>query len=114
VAPTTVSLVAAEITYGSDGTVTVTVSGPAGAPTPTGGVTLAVDGGTAQSHTLSAQGTATFAISQPSAGSHSLSASYASDGNFAAGSASGTLLVDPVATTTTISAASITYGGSGP
>src|SRR5439155_4641244 len=49
----------------------------------------------------------------PSAGDHSLSASYAEQGNFAASGSPGTLHVNAAATTTAISAPTITYNANG-
>src|SRR5439155_1488262 len=96
----------------------VTVSMTSTAGTVTGNVSLSVDGGTAASKALSS-GSATFsntdipALASPSAGDHTLSASYAAQGNFGAGSATGTLHVNPAATTASISAPTITYNANG-
>ena len=109
-AATAASISAPEITYNSDGSVTVTVSSTAG--TPTGSVQLSVDGGTATSQAMN-DGSATFTLTSPSAGSHSLSASYAAQGNFAASTATGTLQVDQAATSSSISAPEITYNSDG-
>jgi len=108
--PTTVSLSAPVVTYGADGSVTVTVSSAAG--TPTGDVSLSVDGGTPMTQTL-AGGSTTFTILSPSVGTHTLNAAYAEQGNFGASSASGTLGVGVGATAMTLSAPTITYGANG-
>jgi hypothetical protein len=109
-APTNVSLSAPTVTYNANGVVTLTVSPQQpGVPTVTGNVTLSVDGGPSQSAALNASGQATFTLTSPSAGSHALSASYAAQGNYAAGAASGSLTVNQAATTLTLSAPTITY-----
>ena len=68
----------------------MTVGSSAG--TPTGSVSLAVDGSSAVSASLSS-GQAQFTVTGLSVGSHSLRATYASQGNFAASSATGILQV---------------------
>ena len=100
------------MTYNGDGTVTLTV-GTSGAPTPTGLVTLSVDGGTAQPATLDALGTATFAVSSPPAGDHTLHAVYAAQGNYAGSSADSLLHVNPATTAMAISAPTVTYNSDG-
>src|SRR5437773_468293 len=82
--PTMTSISAPAVTYNADGTVTVTVTSPAG--TPGGTISLTVDGGTPLSEPLS-NGSATFTITGLNAGDHNLSASYATHGDFAGGSA---------------------------
>jgi predicted small lipoprotein YifL len=109
-APTTMTLSAPAVTYGENGIVTVTV-GSAG-ETPTGNVSLSVDGGAATTQEL-INGSSTFTIPSPSAGSHTLDATYAAQGNFGASSASGTLGVGVGATTMTLEAPAVTYGGNG-
>ena len=108
--PTTMSLSAPGVTYGANGIVTVTVSSATG--TPTGNVSLSVDGGTAAVQDLIG-GSAAFTIPSPSEGTHTLNAAYAAQGNFGASSASGTLGVGPGATTMTLSAPTVTYGANG-
>jgi predicted small lipoprotein YifL len=108
--PTTMSLSAPGVTYGANGIVTVTVSSAAG--TPTGNVSLSVDGGTAVVQDLTG-GSTTFTIPSPSAGTHTLNAEYAAQGNFEASSASGTLVVGVGATTMSLSAPGVTYGANG-
>ncbi len=83
-ASTTTSIAAPTVTYPANATITVTVSSTAG--TPTGNVSLTVDGGTPLSQALT-NGIATFTLTSPTGGSHGLSASYAAQGNFAASSA---------------------------
>ncbi len=112
VGATTMTLTAPAVTYGKDGSVTVTVSSAAG--TPTGDVSLIVDNGTPITITQTlAGGSTTFTISSPSAGSYNLSAAYAAQGNFGASSAPGTLIVIPAATTTMITAPVVTDGADG-
>ena len=113
---TTTSISAPTITYDANASVTVTVSATAG--TPTGNVTLAVDGGIPVSKSLLG-GSATFtstdipALASPNAGDHSLSANYAAQGNFAASSATGNLHVNKASSTTTVTfeAGPYTYRG---
>jgi hypothetical protein len=111
-APTTVSIAAPTVTYNGNGTVTLTV-GTSGAPTPSGTVTLSVDGGAEQSATLAADGTAVFTLTSPSAGDHTLHAAYAMQGNYGGSSADGMLHVDPAATSIVVSAPTVTYNADG-
>src|SRR5262249_4752327 len=78
------------LTYNANSSVTVTVTSPAG--TPTGNVSLTLDGGTPVAQALSG-GSATFTLTSPFAGFHLLSASYAVQGNFAASTATGTIFL---------------------
>ena len=109
--PTTLSVRAPSITYGSSATISVNVTADSG--TPTGDVTLTVDAGTALSAPL-ASGTASFTASALAAGTHQLSASYAAQGNYAAGTASGTLMVAQAPLTVTATDASRAYGAPNP
>lgn len=108
---TSTSLDAPPITYNANGVVTVTVS--ATEATPTGVVTLSVDGGAPITQTLAPvpsstppKAAATFTLTAPCAGAHTLSASYVEQGNFTASSANGTLNVNQASTTTTLSSSS--------
>src|SRR5262249_40101501 len=92
---TTASISAPPVTYGSNATVTVTVSSPSGVPA--GSVTLTVDGGAGVTQTLNGSGIATFTLTNPTAGDHSLSASYAGAGWYSSSSATGSQHVDPKA-----------------
>jgi hypothetical protein len=83
-------------TYGQHSLVTVTVA--AGSLTPTGDVSLSVDGGTPMTHALGSNGRYTFDVGVLGAGQHSLAASFAAQGNFAASSNTGTLSVNKAAT----------------
>ena len=107
---TAMSLTAPAVTYGADGSVTVTVS--AGSLIPTGNVSLIVDNGTATTQGL-INGSTTFTIHGLSADSHTLNAVYAAQGAFGTSSASGTLIVHQAATTTTITAPTVTFGAHG-
>jgi hypothetical protein len=104
------------VTYGSNGSVMVTVS--SGAGTPTGSVTLIVDSGMPSQVTLAqglVNGSTTFTIVNPSAGTHTLNASYAQQGNFGASSASGVnLTVTARPLTITAAAKTKVYGASDP
>jgi len=106
-AATTTSITAPAIFYGANGSVTVSVAPTSGSATPTGDISLSVDGGTAVSRTLVA-GSYTFtstdiaALATPNAGGHSLSASYAGAAGFVASSAIGTLTVKRAPTVTTV------------
>ncbi len=107
---TTTTINAPGVTFGSNGVVTVLVSCVSG--TPIGNVALSVDGGAATTQALS-NGSAVFTITKPSVGSHTLSATYAAQGNFQGSANTGTLTVGQGATTTTISAPTVTYGANG-
>ena len=114
---TTVS--APTITYGQNGTVTVTVTAPYA--TPTDAVSLTVAGAASVSETGTATGisngqfyrTDTFSVTGLGAGSHNLSVSYSASTDFQTSSASGSLTVNADATATTASAPTITYGQNG-
>jgi hypothetical protein len=90
-ASTTISIAAPTVTYPSDGAVTVTVSSATG--TPSGYVTLSVNGGTPVAAAL-AGGSASYLIPNPNAGSYTLAATYPPQGNYAASSATATLTVN--------------------
>ncbi len=114
-APTSVSINAPQITYNADGTITVAVSAANGVPTPSGSVTLTVDGESADAQTvvLDNNGQAAFTLISPSADDHSLSASYAPTSNYAATSSTGSLHVNAAPTSVGISAPTITYNSDG-
>jgi hypothetical protein len=88
--PTTTTISAPMAVIPNNATVTVTVS--ASGATPTGSVSLIVDGGTAMTQTLS-NGKATFTITAPTAGSHTVAAIYTGNEFFLQSSASGGLAV---------------------
>jgi len=110
-APTTTTVSASTITYNANGSATVTVTSPAG--TPTGNVSLSVDGGTASSQELDGSGSAVFSINSPNAGGHTLSASYAAQNGFASSGGAGNLQVSTALTTASIGAPSVTYNANG-
>lgn len=92
---TTTVISAPTVTFPANGIVTVTVSTLG--TTPTGNVTLSVDGGPQLSQPLvavnSTSASAVFTLTSPSIGSHTLAANYAAQGPFNASSANGSLLV---------------------
>ena len=90
-ASTTTSISAPTITYPANGVITVTVSSSSG--TPTGSLSLTVDGGPAMTQTLSG-GSATFTLTSPSGGFHSLVATYPRQATFEASTVAGNLLVN--------------------
>lgn len=89
----------ATVTYPSSASVTVHVSSPS--LTPSGNVTLSVDGGSPLTQPLTA-GAATFTIPGLAAGVHTLQANYPAQSPFKASSASGNLTVNQAPTTTAI------------
>jgi FtsP/CotA-like multicopper oxidase with cupredoxin domain len=114
VVTTAIAINAPTVTYNANGLVTLTVSAvPSG--TPTGNVTLSVDGGAAISQALTA-GVSTFTITAPNAGNHTLLANYAAQNGFLASTATGTLTVNPAALTIspTPNPATMTFGGTVP
>src|SRR5207247_5313647 len=108
---TTAAVSAPTVMYRNDAVVTVSVSAKAGMPT--GTVTLTLDGGQPTSAAL-VNGVATFTLASPNAADHSLSATYLAQGSFGGSSASGTLHVEAAATTTAITAPSVTSGRDAP
>ena len=114
-ADTTTSISAPAITFGANGLVTVAVAAvDPSAGTPTGNVSLSVDGGAAVSQALT-NGSTIFTVSTPGGGSHSLSASYAAQNNFNSSGATGSLQVNQAAqsiTITTHAPGNAAYGAS--
>ena len=107
-ASTSISISAPTVTYPANASIQVTVSSSGG--TPTGSVSLTVNSGTPMTGTLSS-GVATFTLTSPSPGTYNLSASYAAQGNFAAsGPVTGTLMVNPAASTLTFTPSALNYG----
>jgi len=105
--PTTTSISAAGVTYGTPASVSVSVASSSGPVT--GSVSLSVDGGIPSTMTLSS-GSASFSLGGLSAGSHSLSANFAAQGKFLASSASGTVSVAQAPSTITANNATRLYG----
>ncbi len=104
---TTTSIGAPTVTYPANGLVTVTVGAAAG--TPTGNVELFVDGSATPITQALLGGSTTFTLTGLAAGVHTLSANYAAQGSFLASSNTGTLTVNPAATTTAISVPAATF-----
>jgi hypothetical protein len=109
---TAVALSSPPVTYNADGIVTITVTSTPAGFTPTGNVTLTVDGGTPISQAL-ASGSSVFTLVAPNAGNHTLLAAYATQGGFQGSTASGTLTVNqqPLAISPTPNPATMAYGG---
>jgi pectin methylesterase-like acyl-CoA thioesterase len=101
-ASTTTTLSGAGVTYGTAASVTATVA--ASSATPTGNVTLTIDGTSMMTQALSG-GTTTFSVTGLLAGSHSFSASYAGAGALSASSTASNLAL-------TVSPATVTVTGS--
>lgn len=110
-APTTTSVSAPSITYGTPASVTVSVGASGG--TVMGSVSLSVDGGVASTIALSS-GSALFNLGVLNAGSHSLTASFAAQGNFLGSSASGTFAVGQAPLTIAANNAARPYGANNP
>jgi FtsP/CotA-like multicopper oxidase with cupredoxin domain len=107
---TSTAITAPAITYGANGVITVNVTATSGTSSPTGNVTLTVDGGAPLTQPL-VVGSATFTITAPTAASHALVANYAAQNGFQASTATSTLVVNPAPLTITASSGSMTYGG---
>ena len=108
-APTTASITAPPISYGQNAQITATISSAAGQPG--GTVSLTLGSNAPLTQTLSG-GSATFSIPGLTPSTYNLSLTYAAQGNYAASSATGTLVVNPASTTASIVAAPISYGQS--
>ena len=104
---TAIMLSAANSTYGTPVSVTVSVGSPGG--TVGGNVTLSLDGGTAFSMTLS-NGSAVFSLGVLNAGPHSLSANFAAQGTFQASAGSVTFSVARALLTIAANNAARRYG----
>jgi GH35 family endo-1,4-beta-xylanase len=102
---------APDITYGADGNVKVAVNSPDG--TPTGIVSLTVDGTQTFSHAL-VGGSWTFDIPGLTAGDHSLVSTFLTQGPFAGSTATGSLHVNPAVLTVTADNQSMVYGATMP
>jgi pectin methylesterase-like acyl-CoA thioesterase len=104
VTTTTLAATVNPIVYGQSASLTATVTPASGSTTPSGTVTLTIDGGATQNATLSG-GTASFTIPGLLGGAHSFTASYGGNTNFASSSTSS-------ATSLTVSPAVLTVTGS--
>jgi hypothetical protein len=100
-ATTSMVITAPSIAYGNSASVTVAVS--SGAGTPSGNVSLTVDGGAAQTQPLS-NGSAPFSVPGLTGGNHSLVATYAAQDIFQAATQTATLSVTKAPSTTAASA----------
>ncbi|MGC2529518.1 MAG: MBG domain-containing protein, partial [Candidatus Acidiferrum sp.] len=109
--PTTTAISAAGVSYGTPGSVTVSVSSAGG--TVTGNVSLTMNGGTASTMALS-NGSAVFNLGVLNAVTHTLSASFAAQGNFLASSAVGTISVAQAPLKVSANNATRVYGGANP
>ena len=106
--PTTTSISAAGVTYGTAANATVSVSSAGGVVS--GNVMLSVDGGAAFNIPLTG-GSTTFSLGVLSAGNHNLTASFAAQGTFGASSATGTITISQATPVITwANPAPITYG----
>jgi GH35 family endo-1,4-beta-xylanase len=108
---TSSAVTAPDITYGDNGSVTVTVGSADG--TPAGDVTLTVDGNQTFSHAL-VGGSWTFDVPGLTAGDHSLASTFLTQGPFAGSTATGTLRVNKATLTVTAGGQSMVYGGALP
>ena len=112
---TTTTINAPSVTYNADSVVTVTVSSTL---TPSGNVSLTVDGGAALTQTLNSvsgsnppSSSATFTITTLRAGTHTLNASFASKGSLEASMVNGTLTVFAKNLIVTTTASNKVYDG---
>ena len=108
--PTTTSIRAPGVIYGTPTAVTVSVSSAYG--TVSGNVTLSVDGGAATTIALSS-GSAVFNAGILTLGTHSLAASFPAQGNFLASSATGAVFVSQPPAFTSANATTFTVGAAG-
>ena len=110
---TTVTPSAASVMYGQAFVYKVGVTGTG--PTPTGTIAYTVDGGAAQTATLS-QGAATITLSSLTAGSHKFTYIYSGDTYYTAVTASGsaTATVTPAPLSVVVNSATRTYGSANP
>lgn len=109
--PTTTSISASTVSYGTAASATVSVTSPG--ETVAGSVTLGIDGGVASAMSLSS-GSAVFNLGVLAAGSHSLAANFAAQGNFLGSSSTSTLMVTQAPLAITVSNASRAYGQPNP
>jgi hypothetical protein len=107
---TTLTISASTATVGQKITLTAKVAGPAGSTVvPTGTVTFLNGTTTLGTGTLDSTGTATYSTSSLSATTYTLTASYGGDSAYSTStSGAQTLVVNPVSTTTTLTASATT------
>lgn len=110
-AGTTVSGTTPTLAYGQAGSSTVTVTGVAGAATPSGTVSYSIDGGTAQSVTLTAGSASVPVPNTLSGGAHSIRLTYNGDTNYLSSSGTVNFTIGIAANTITFTQpAAVTYG----
>ncbi|MET0525081.1 MAG: 5'-nucleotidase C-terminal domain-containing protein, partial [Nocardioides sp.] len=97
-ADTSLSANAPTVAYGSDGTVSVSVT-----PTSASGTVTVSEGGSSLGSGSLSGGSASIGVGKLEPGSHTLSVAYAGDANHKAASTSTTLVVNKVASTTSAS-----------
>ncbi|KAA6456651.1 hypothetical protein DYQ86_24610 [Acidobacteria bacterium AB60] len=107
---TSLTLSAASVSLGQQVTLTAKVAGPQGSTAvPTGTVTFLSGSTTLGTGTLDKTGTATYSTTSLVPSTYTLTADYGGDTNYSASKSSAqTLVVNPVATTTTLTASAIT------
>jgi len=110
ISPTTTSISAPGVIYGTPAAVTVSVSSAYG--TVSGNVTLSVDRGTPTTMALSS-GSAVFNAGILTPGTHSLAASFPAQGNFLASSTTGAVFVSQPPAFTSTNATTFTVGAAG-
>ncbi len=104
-APTTLVIQAPSVPFSQSVLVTVNASSPNG--TPTGDISLTVDGGVPQTEALS-NGSATFTVTGLGAGPHQLTVTYASQSIFLGATTSGNFTINPATPTVTFTGAPAT------
>jgi hypothetical protein len=103
---TTLTLSASTVTVGQKVTLTAKVTGPTGAPTPTGTVTFNNGSTALGTGTLDTTGTATYSTTTLTATTYTLTAAYGGDANYSTSTSTAqALTVDPIATTTALTIA---------
>ncbi|MGA8222072.1 MAG: putative Ig domain-containing protein [Candidatus Acidiferrales bacterium] len=108
--PTTTSISAPGVVYGTLAVVTVSVGSPYGSVS--GNVTLSVDGGAPTTMNLSS-GSAVFNAGILTPGTHSLAASFPAQGSFLASSATGAVFVSQPPVFTSANTTTFTVGAAG-
>lgn len=110
ISPTTTSISAPGVVYGTPAVVTVSVGSPYG--TVSGNVTLSVDGGAPTTIALSS-GSAVFNAGILPPGTHSLAASFPAQSSFLASSTTGAVFVSQAPAFTSANATTFTVGAAG-
>lgn len=100
---TALSLSSGSVAVGQSVTLTATVTGPQGAPVPTGTVTFMNGSSTLGTGTLDSSGNATYSSSSLAATTYTVTAQYAGNTYYNASTSSAqSLVISPLATTTTL------------